>query len=559
MKAKLQGKKALLLLLMPALAGILLGVSCLSVPKPYSGSDLTQFSAESAARYIGRIAQKPHSVFDTEEHEAVLCYLVSELEALGVEVNTREYTIHYADEESQVLNVTNIHGRIDGISDDAILLVAHYDSVMNFDRNTWKPLPGISCGAADDGYGVGVIMEIVRAIHAQGLPLSNDLMILFTDAEEMGMAGAEEEMKHNLNAFRNVRLVINVEARGVKGPAVMFETGSGNAAVIDFYRANAKNPFSFSFATDVYRNMPNATDLTEFLSKGFTGLNFSVLDSLDYYHNEKDNLRNINLSSIQHYGDQIHAMVIAFVHTPQGKLPEFKADHNKIFFNVPPGVLVSYSGGFAFIQLLFAAALLISALIAGLKRKEIALSGVLKSLVFLLASILGAGLFGTLVVYASALISGRTFRLVNLRSIPGDGIILIGVILLSALFQFSVLRRLNKKSPAGIEAAAGVTLMNLVLGCLSYDLLPGASYLLTIPTCLTAAYTLAKVCLKRGFAAYTAYTLTALAIPVLFIAPLKLMHLSLTIGSAGIVAALAMAGLASITPLLLSELKPHEG
>lgn len=557
MKARLQGKKALPFFLIPILAGILLGFLCLSVPKPYTGSDLTQFSAENAARFIGKIAQKPHSVFDTKEHDAVLRYLVSQLEALGAEVNTREYTIEYDDEDSHALNITNIHGLIDGISDDAILLVAHYDSVMNFDRTTWKPLPGISCGAADDGYGVGVILETVRAIQAQGLPLSNDLMILFTDAEEMGMAGTEEEMKHNLSAFRDVRLVINVEARGVKGPAVMFETGSNNAAVIDFYLANAKNPFSYSFATDVYRNMPNATDFTEFLSKGFTGLNFSVLDSLDYYHNEKDNLRNINLASLQHYGNQIHAMISTFVHTPQGKLPDFNSNHNKIFFSVP-GNLISYSGGFALIQLLLAAALIIGALITGLKRREITLSGLFKSMAVLLAAIICAGLLGTLVVYIAALISGKTFRLVNLRGIPGDGIILMAVIVLSAFFQVIMLRRLKKKDPAGIEAAAGATLLNLVLGFLTYALLPGTSYLFTIPACLTAAYTLAKGCSKRGFAVSIAYTLTALAVPVLFIAPLYLIHLSLTIGSAGIVAALAIAGLASLTPLVNSELRSHE-
>jgi hypothetical protein len=54
-------------------------------------------------------------------------------------------------------------------------------------------------------------------------------------------------MTRNLAAYADVDLVIDLEARGVKGRAVMFETGRNNLATLRLYR-NARWPFAYSFA-----------------------------------------------------------------------------------------------------------------------------------------------------------------------------------------------------------------------------------------------------------------------------------------------------------------------
>ena len=56
--------------------------------------------------------------------------------------------------------------------------MAHYDSVP------------MAPGAGDDGAGVVAILESARALALEA-PFEHSIMLLFTDAEEMGLIGAE--------------------------------------------------------------------------------------------------------------------------------------------------------------------------------------------------------------------------------------------------------------------------------------------------------------------------------------------------------------------------------
>ena len=102
-------------------------------------------------------------------------------------------------------------------------------------------------------------------------------------------------------------MVINVEARGVKGPALLFETSSGNRAVMELYK-KVRNPYTYSLTTLVYSILPNNTDFSV-VKDSIPGMNFSVIDNLKYYHTDKDNFSNISLKSIEHYGLQIVPML----------------------------------------------------------------------------------------------------------------------------------------------------------------------------------------------------------------------------------------------------------
>ena len=54
-------------------------------------------------------------------------------------------------------------------------------------------------------------------------------------------------MNQNFELYKNVNFVVNLEARGIKGPALMFETSSNNEKVIDLYK-KANLPVSYSLA-----------------------------------------------------------------------------------------------------------------------------------------------------------------------------------------------------------------------------------------------------------------------------------------------------------------------
>ena len=87
----------------------------------------------------------------------------------------------------------------------AVLLDAHYDSLAT------------GPGASDNASAVGALLETARALKASGRPLTNDVIFLFSDGEEVDLMGAEAFVEEHPWA-KDVGLVLNLEARGRAGP-----------------------------------------------------------------------------------------------------------------------------------------------------------------------------------------------------------------------------------------------------------------------------------------------------------------------------------------------------
>ena len=130
----------------------------------------------------------------------------------------------------------------------ALLLNAHYDSVA------------VGPGASDDGIGVATLLEVGAILKDQ--PLKRPVILLFNEGEELGLVGARAFLADPLS--RNVDSLINLEARGVRGPVNMFETSRPNAAAVALFASAVKHPAANSLSTDVYRLMPNYTDVNSF-------------------------------------------------------------------------------------------------------------------------------------------------------------------------------------------------------------------------------------------------------------------------------------------------------
>ena len=113
--------------------------------------------------------------------------------------------------------------------------------------------------------------ETLRVIKESNVELENGIKVLFTDGEECGLLGAKESVKEK-EIFEGVNYVINIEARGTSGPAIMFETSPNNKGVLDLYEATDKQ-YSYSITPEIYRLLPNGTDFTVFLENNLKGVN----------------------------------------------------------------------------------------------------------------------------------------------------------------------------------------------------------------------------------------------------------------------------------------------
>src|SRR5207253_129548 len=123
-------------------------------------------------------------------------------------------------------------------------------------------------------------------------PLERDVILLIDDGEEAGLFGAEAFV-HEHPWAKDVGLVVNLDARGNRGSSVMFETSEGNGWLIAEFARAVPHPLAASLSMDVYRLLPNDTNMTVFKRAGMAGLNFAFVGGLSAYHTPSDTPANL--------------------------------------------------------------------------------------------------------------------------------------------------------------------------------------------------------------------------------------------------------------------------
>ena len=127
------------------------------------------------------------------------------------------------------------------------------------------------------------------------------MIFLFTDGEERGLLGAQAWFAARPPP---IGAVLNMEARGGGGRALMFETGPGNGAMIELFARTAPLPSSNSLAVFIYERMPNGTDFTVARRRGLQGMNFAFIGRPGQYHQPGSTPEALDQGSLQHMGDQ---------------------------------------------------------------------------------------------------------------------------------------------------------------------------------------------------------------------------------------------------------------
>ena len=342
-----------------ALLGLVAGLSVLILPSPApTTADPTTFSAERAMASINRLADEPHSVLRREAHDRARDDVIGMFTDLGYtptvhsdplfdlsspraketfDALSAEQQAEFKDTPAETIVVD-----VPGKSERTMALMAHYDSAtVEADENGHQHITdGTSLGASDDGYGVAAIVETLRALKAEGRQPENSLKIVITDAEEVGLLGATNEMRHHRADYENVDLVLNLEARGTSGPALMFETSANNSAVAGYFLNHVKQPVTSSLFPSLYARMPNLTDMTVLIPEGFTVLNIAAIGNAEHYHHATDAPRYVDHSTVQHYGDQVLGLTQAWAF--DGQAPTLTADGDLHFFQLWRGLTVRY-------------------------------------------------------------------------------------------------------------------------------------------------------------------------------------------------------------------------
>ena len=456
--------RPIILTLAVILAGLLAyGLWTQPSPKPI---DYEGFSAERVVNDIEVISKEHHSVAHPEERANVREYLVERLEGLGADtVQIFRYDSLVGPQNKHVVYTFDAYDVLAEFpplqaSRDTtyMMFVAHYDS--RYSQPVLKDTVW-SYGAADDGYGVGVTLETVSQALKFRDQWKQGIKVLFTDAEEVGMMGMKAIWENDRQVFDNVGFMINIEARGPWGPALLFEACPGNEKVMELYDDAAKYPYTYSLTTVVYSFMPNFTDFT-IVKDSIPGLNFSTIADVNHYHTDLDNFSNVSAKSIQHYGTQILPITKTYLTGEQyADRDSLKADSDATNFTIPLLGLFNFSKtGYLIINIaIFLLFLLVFAL-EGV-RGRIKAAKVFK----VSASVLGLAVavlaLGELVAYVCAAAVGAKFKPFGIMAgISFDNIAMIvttAVIFLLTVLGYAILRKKAVMKTAGsMRASAGV-------------------------------------------------------------------------------------------------------
>lgn len=268
------------------------------------GTDIVpeQFSAGRAQMVLNRIQDmgRPHPV-GSGENTAIHARVRGELEALSVPVTVLQKRQCFSEPRWSAVTCADIADLIAEVvpgSGKAIILMAHLDSVP------------AGPGAGDDSSGVATVLEIIRALKASPIKSHHPIIALFTDGEEAGLLGAAAFVE-DAHWRGRAGIVINVEARGSKGQSLLFQTSPGDGALVDLYARHAPRLATSSLYGEIYKFLPNDTDLTPFLGAGIAGYNFAFLGDVAHYHTALDTVANLDPRSLQSSGDAVLALTRA--------------------------------------------------------------------------------------------------------------------------------------------------------------------------------------------------------------------------------------------------------
>ncbi|MDI1443033.1 M20/M25/M40 family metallo-hydrolase [Polyangium sp. 6x1] len=440
----------------------LLSAARLAPPAPLGpDAPATTFSATRAGTQLAHILEggAPHPV-GSPHNRVVRDRIVDALRGMG---HTPLIQTSFSCSRYGVCaEVSNVIVRIEGAaSRSAVLFSAHYDSV------------GAGPGAADDGAGVAALLEIARALEADAPP-KNTIVLLFDDGEEVGLLGAEAfATQHPL--ARDVRVVVNLEARGTSGPSLMFETGRDNAWLVRLLGPSLPRPVTSSLFVFVYRKLPSDTDLTVFNTHGVPGLNFAFIDDYANYHTPRDRPDVLDPGSLQHQGENALALARALAsadidHPPPGDAVFFDLLALHVLrWPVPWTLPLALAGALA-----FAACVVLLARARALRLREVA---------FGLVPLGGVVVAVALSLLASALLRATGAFAGPVLAHPTPALLFHAALALGLVTGAAALVA-KRTSPASAWVAQGGVWV--LVAVLLAALAPGVSYLFLVPALVGA-------------------------------------------------------------------------
>jgi len=164
-----------------AAAGLLIGACAKWGPRPLPPLSVptvpVRFEGTAAFEFTRVVAEEfPDRVTGTPAAHRAANYLRTQLRNSGYAVTLEPFPLWL---RGKRVEGENVIAQWEGDSPESVAIIAHYDSQFTSHQ-----------AAEDNASGVGVLLELARALHQS--PHAHGLILAATDAEEWGMIGARE-------------------------------------------------------------------------------------------------------------------------------------------------------------------------------------------------------------------------------------------------------------------------------------------------------------------------------------------------------------------------------
>ena len=504
---------------------LLVGIAAVwsMAPSAPAGPDAPtdRFSAARAMTHIAATADAPRPV-GSAKHAEARAYLLGQLASLGWRTEVQESVgmLDFGRAGTQNMGaVANVIATRPGSAPTGtVILTGHYDTVLG------------APGAADDGIAIGVLLETARALGTAGAG-RNTVMVLLTDAEEVGLLGAEAFVRERASEL-GTTVVLNHEASGAGGGPLTFRMSSPNGALLDVL-AGAPGASADSGSEATFATLSHDTDFTPFERGGMYGFDTAILADGAYYHSPNDDPAHLSGASLQQMGDTTLAMTRELAGMDLGVI----ADGGEEIVLALPWGLLRYPQGLE-VPLAIGVLVLVAVLVWGLRRRgaltlpRAALS-VAAAVVLLVAA--GAAAYAVWRVallvdpaQASAVL-GQPYRPLFYRL----------AMLLAGLWVVVSVYALLRRRLGAVGLAVGMLVLLALAGVLLAVTVPGLSGTVVQPALVVVIGAVVAALLpERRTAARTGVYLVALAAAAILLGPAIWVGFDLGLGTGPVSAAL---------------------
>lgn len=503
-----------------------------------SDADEDVFSAGRAFDILEHLTGEgvAHTV-DTEENRQVATRIINTIKQLGyaVEQQKTQVCLDYETGTARCTQVNNIIVSIEGTeSDEGILLSAHYDSVPSAE------------GASDAMAAVATLLETLRLVK-QSTPPKNRLVFLFNEGEEYGLMGARAFMREHPQA-KNLKVALNIEARGTSGQSVMFETAENSGWLVDLYAKSTPAPLTSSIFYEAYKILPNDTDLTVYKQHGLLGLNFAHGEKLSHYHTPLDNTDRLNKGSLQHHGDNVWGVLKELKDTDLTKVES----GNKVFTDYAGLFVVSWdeSNNLQIASVLLAASVVILVMLK--LTGAITVSRVLLTVLSGLLIVVLIAVLGMLYQYLIQWLTGKQAPW-TANSLP----MRFSLWVIGFMILFTIGRVLLKRTQP-IESLVGLSLLWSIISVIMAIMAPGVTILFAVAAMIALGGLVLLLLINRMMEerqqrnSEIITTATAVLSSVCFIAMALVFEKLLTFHLSVAIAIMIAFGLITLLPVLVS-------